>query len=108
MVSSLLLSSSWVAEVLITFYSVSAGLFFDVVFGYVTALAPNYDIFAVSRFFVGIVNGGMALVSFVLTQEYVGKSFWSFTGGIWDIFNHCYYDTYCTFLCFYQVKSVVV
>uniref|UniRef100_A0A672U8B5 Major facilitator superfamily (MFS) profile domain-containing protein n=1 Tax=Strigops habroptila TaxID=2489341 RepID=A0A672U8B5_STRHB len=45
---------------------------------------PNYDIFAVSRFFVGIVNGGMALVSFVLTQEYVGKSFWSFTGGIWE------------------------
>lgn len=26
----------------------------------------------------------MALVSFVLTQEYVGKSFWSFTGGIWE------------------------
>ncbi|NXW30399.1 S22FL protein, partial [Phaetusa simplex] len=61
-----------------------SGLFFDVVFGYVTALAPNYDVFAVSRFFVGIVNGGMALVSFVLTQEYVGKSFWSFTGGIWE------------------------
>ncbi|XP_027752272.1 solute carrier family 22 member 15-like isoform X2 [Empidonax traillii] len=56
-----------------------SGLFFDVIFGYVTALAPNYDVFAVSRFFVGIVNGGMALVSFVLTQEYVGKSFWSFT-----------------------------
>ncbi|NXT26176.1 S22FL protein, partial [Syrrhaptes paradoxus] len=59
-----------------------SGLFFDVVFGYVTALAPNYDVFAVSRFFVGIVNGGMALVSFVLTQEYVGKSFWSFTGSL--------------------------
>lgn len=56
----------------------------DVIFGYVTALAPSYDVFAVSRFFVGIVNGGMALVSFVLTQEYVGKSFWSFTGGIWE------------------------
>ncbi|XP_010079251.1 PREDICTED: solute carrier family 22 member 15-like, partial [Pterocles gutturalis] len=59
-----------------------SGLFFDVVFGYVTAFAPNYDVFAVSRFFVGIVNGGMALVSFVLTQEYVGKSFWSFTGSL--------------------------
>lgn len=79
---AILLSASCAAQVLITFYSFSAGLFFDVVFGYVTALAPNYDIFAVSRFFVGIVNGGMALVSFVLTQEYVGKSFWSFTGGI--------------------------
>ncbi|XP_054238488.1 solute carrier family 22 member 15-like isoform X3 [Indicator indicator] len=62
-----------------------SGLFFDVVFGYVTALAPNYDIFAVSRFFVGIVNGGMALVSFVLSQEYVGKSFWSFTGSLTNL-----------------------
>ncbi|KAM6089749.1 solute carrier family 22 member 15-like isoform 3-T3 [Theristicus caerulescens] len=62
-----------------------SGLFFDVVFGYVTALAPNYDVFAVSRFFVGIVNGGMALVSFVLTQEYVGKSFWSFTGSLTNL-----------------------
>ncbi|NWU05739.1 S22FL protein, partial [Cephalopterus ornatus] len=62
-----------------------SGLLFDVIFGYVTALAPNYDIFAVSRFFVGIVNGGMALVSFVLTQEYVGKSFWSFTGSLTNL-----------------------
>ncbi|KAM6130140.1 LOW QUALITY PROTEIN: solute carrier family 22 member 15-like [Phoenicopterus ruber ruber] len=62
-----------------------SGLFFDVIFGYVTALAPNYDIFAASRFFVGIVNGGMALVSFVLTQEYVGKSFWSFTGSLTNL-----------------------
>ncbi|OXB64929.1 hypothetical protein ASZ78_013832 [Callipepla squamata] len=62
-----------------------SGLFFDVIFGYVTALAPNYGIFAVSRFVVGIVNGGMALVSFVLTQEYVGKSFWSFTGSLTNL-----------------------
>ncbi|XP_010013302.1 PREDICTED: solute carrier family 22 member 15-like, partial [Nestor notabilis] len=62
-----------------------SGLFLDVIFGYVTAFAPNYDIFAVSRFFVGIVNGGMALVSFVLTQEYVGKSFWSFTGSLTNL-----------------------
>ncbi|XP_052533993.1 solute carrier family 22 member 15-like isoform X1 [Tympanuchus pallidicinctus] len=62
-----------------------SGLFFDIIFGYVTALAPNYGIFAVSRFLVGIVNGGMALVSFVLTQEYVGKSFWSFTGSLTNL-----------------------
>ncbi|NXN95669.1 S22FL protein, partial [Rhinopomastus cyanomelas] len=62
-----------------------SGLFFDVIFGYVTALAPNYDVFAVSRFIVGIVNGGTALVSFVLTQEYVGKSFWSFTGSLTNL-----------------------
>ncbi|XP_067321768.1 solute carrier family 22 member 15-like isoform X5 [Anolis sagrei] len=61
------------------------GLFFDVIFGYVSAFAPNYEIFAMSRFFVGITNGGMALVSFVLTQEYVGKSFWALTGSLTNL-----------------------
>uniref|UniRef100_A0A8C0GRY8 Major facilitator superfamily (MFS) profile domain-containing protein n=1 Tax=Chelonoidis abingdonii TaxID=106734 RepID=A0A8C0GRY8_CHEAB len=54
-----------------------SGLFFDVIFGYVTAFAPSYESFAMSRFIVGIMNGGMSLVSFVLTQEYVGKSYWA-------------------------------
>ncbi|KTF91261.1 hypothetical protein cypCar_00003496 [Cyprinus carpio] len=56
------------------------GLFFEVLFGYGTALAPSYEIFAVSRLLVGMMNGGMALVCFVLTQEYVGKSYWAMTG----------------------------
>ncbi|XP_063163646.1 solute carrier family 22 member 15-like isoform X2 [Candoia aspera] len=62
-----------------------AGLFFDVIFGYVSAFALNYEIFAISRFFVGITNGGMSLVSFVLTQEYVGKSFWAMTGSLTNL-----------------------
>ncbi|XP_042316019.1 solute carrier family 22 member 15-like [Sceloporus undulatus] len=61
------------------------GLFLDVVFGYVSAFAPDYEIFAMSRFFVGITNGGMSLVSFVLTQEYVGKSFWALTGSLTNL-----------------------
>uniref|UniRef100_A0A673HB85 Solute carrier family 22 member 15-like n=1 Tax=Sinocyclocheilus rhinocerous TaxID=307959 RepID=A0A673HB85_9TELE len=56
------------------------GLFFEVLFGYGTALAPSYEIFAVSRLLVGMMNGGMALVCFVLTQEYVGKCYWAMTG----------------------------
>ncbi|KAG7501338.1 solute carrier family 22 member 15 isoform X2 [Solea senegalensis] len=56
------------------------GLFFEVVFGYVTALAPNYEVFAASRLLVGLMNGGIGLVCFVLTQEYVGKSYWAMTG----------------------------
>ncbi|XP_062257087.1 solute carrier family 22 member 15 isoform X1 [Platichthys flesus] len=56
------------------------GLFFEVVFGYMTALAPNYEVFALSRLLVGLMNGGIGLVSFVLTQEYVGKSYWAMTG----------------------------
>ncbi|XP_022604314.1 solute carrier family 22 member 15 isoform X2 [Seriola dumerili] len=56
------------------------GLFFEVIFGYVTALAPSYEVFAVSRLLVGLMNGGIGLVCFVLTQEYVGKSYWAMTG----------------------------
>ncbi|XP_013923606.1 PREDICTED: solute carrier family 22 member 15-like [Thamnophis sirtalis] len=62
-----------------------SGLFMDVIFGYVSAFAPNYEIFAASRFFVGVTNGGMSLVSFVLTQEYVGKSFWAMTGSLTNL-----------------------
>uniref|UniRef100_UPI003AAC3DEA solute carrier family 22 member 15 n=1 Tax=Centroberyx gerrardi TaxID=166262 RepID=UPI003AAC3DEA len=56
------------------------GLFFEVLFGYATALAPSYEVFAVSRLLVGLMNGGIGLVCFVLTQEYVGKSYWAMTG----------------------------
>uniref|UniRef100_A0A669CAX9 Solute carrier family 22 member 15 n=1 Tax=Oreochromis niloticus TaxID=8128 RepID=A0A669CAX9_ORENI len=56
------------------------GLFFEVVFGYVTAFASSYEVFAASRFLVGLMNGGIGLVCFVLTQEYVGKSYWAMTG----------------------------
>ncbi|XP_053164391.1 solute carrier family 22 member 15-like isoform X2 [Hemicordylus capensis] len=62
-----------------------SGLFFDIIFGYISAFAPNYEIFAMSRFFVGMTNGGMSLVSFVLTQEYVGKSFWALTGSLTNL-----------------------
>ncbi|KAM4636711.1 solute carrier family 22 member 15-like [Discoglossus pictus] len=61
------------------------GLCFDVVFGYLSAFAPSYGVFAVSRLLVGIVNGGMSLVSFVLTQEYVGKSYWALTGSLTNL-----------------------
>ncbi|KAG8435248.1 hypothetical protein GDO86_013266 [Hymenochirus boettgeri] len=62
-----------------------SGLFFDIIFGYLAALAPSYEVFAISRFFVGVMNGGMALVSFVLTQEYVGKSYWALTGSLTNL-----------------------
>ncbi|XP_007895453.2 solute carrier family 22 member 15 [Callorhinchus milii] len=62
-----------------------AGLFLDVVFGFVTAIAPTYEIFAATRLIVGIMNGGMSLVSFVLTQEYVGKSYWALTGSLTNL-----------------------
>lgn len=57
-----------------------AGLLMEVLFGYLTAFAPNYEVFAASRLLVGLMNGGIGLVCFVLAQEYVGKSYWAFTG----------------------------
>ncbi|XP_039627041.1 solute carrier family 22 member 15 isoform X2 [Polypterus senegalus] len=56
------------------------GFLFYIIFGFVTAFASNYEIFAASRLLAGLMNGGMALVSFVLVQEYVGKSYWALTG----------------------------
>ncbi|XP_076834709.1 solute carrier family 22 member 15 isoform X2 [Brachyhypopomus gauderio] len=56
------------------------GLFFELLFAYGSALAPNYELFALSRLLVGMMNGGMALVCFILSQEYVGKSYWALTG----------------------------
>ncbi|XP_060697833.1 solute carrier family 22 member 15 [Hemiscyllium ocellatum] len=61
------------------------GLFLDVVFGFITAVAPNYEVFAVTRLLVGLVNGGMSLVAFVLTQEFVGKSYWALTGSLTNL-----------------------
>uniref|UniRef100_A0A673ZS02 Solute carrier family 22 member 15 n=1 Tax=Salmo trutta TaxID=8032 RepID=A0A673ZS02_SALTR len=55
-------------------------LFFDVSFGYATAFAPSYEAFALSCLLMGQMNGGMSLVCFVLTQEYVGKAYWAMTG----------------------------
>ncbi|XP_066528037.1 solute carrier family 22 member 15 [Hoplias malabaricus] len=55
-------------------------LFFELLFAYGSALAPNYEMFALSRLLVGMMNGGMALVCFILCQEYVGKSYWALTG----------------------------
>ncbi|XP_035389024.1 solute carrier family 22 member 15 isoform X2 [Electrophorus electricus] len=56
------------------------GMFFELLFAYGSALAPSYELFALSRLLVGMMNGGMALVCFILSQEYVGKSYWALTG----------------------------
>ncbi|KAK3538273.1 hypothetical protein QTP70_033524 [Hemibagrus guttatus] len=57
-------------------------LFFELLFAYGSALAPSYELFALSRLLVGMMNGGMALICFILSQEYVGKAYWALTGTI--------------------------
>ncbi|XP_028916798.1 solute carrier family 22 member 15-like isoform X2 [Ornithorhynchus anatinus] len=77
------------------------GLLFDVIFGYISAFAPSYRVFALSRLGVGVMNGGMSLVSFVLTQEYVGKTFWALTGSLTNV-------TFAVGIAFYAILGYCI
>ncbi|KAJ8763158.1 hypothetical protein K2173_025543 [Erythroxylum novogranatense] len=63
----------------------------NVVFGCLTALAPNYWVYLLLRLFTGISSGGTGLCSFVLATEPIGprsrgvagmSTFYFFSGGI--------------------------
>ncbi|XP_069745341.1 solute carrier family 22 member 15-like isoform X3 [Narcine bancroftii] len=61
------------------------GLVLDILFGIASGIAPTYHFFLVSRILVGVNNGGMALVAYVLLQEYLDVSYWATTGSLQSI-----------------------
>ena len=64
------------------------GGFLASIISFCSGLAPNWQVFAVTRFFTGIFLGGIGIIMFVLLTEFLGKKSWAIVGNISIYFTY--------------------